>query len=129
MIGPPCAWQAKDVPKLFVTAAYYVARPQPNSDVARLYWELDNEGRPWVADIHDAQSLDFDVILDGQYHTYALDLASCPAYQGLITQLCFDPIVCGAPGDYVEVSSISYRSDITPPPSAETAQAVPLAGR
>ena len=50
------------------------------------------------------------MVADDQYHTYALDLSSCPAYEGLITNLRFDPIFVGSDGDVR-----GHPGDILPP--------------
>ena len=123
MVGPPCAYPAKDVPKLYITAAYHVPNPRPNTAIAQLYWEVDNEGQPYRADMHESQSAQFDVLLDDQFHTYTSDLAACPEYKGLITQLRFDPLIIGSAGDYVDVRHITYRSDIALPEAAAAAPA------
>jgi hypothetical protein len=120
MLGPPCAWQAEDVPTIYITAAYHVSDPKPDTAVGRLYWKLNNESQPWVTDVRESQSVAFDVIVDGQFHTYTLDLASCPTYQGTITQLRLDPVVRGSSGDTVDVRYITYRSDLLPPEPTTT---------
>jgi len=111
MIGPPCAWQADVVPRLYITAAYHLSDPKPETALGQLYFEVNNEGKPWIGDFHDSQSIVFPIIPDGQFHTYVLDLSSCPTYQGTITQLRFDPVVRGSQGDYVDVKFITHRSD------------------
>ena len=103
--GPITAFQAVSVPELFISAAYNLSQPDAATDIGRLYWTTDNS-----AGFNDAQSLSFNIIPDGQYHTYALDLASSPAYNGLITQLLFDPVISGGSGDYVDIASISYQT-------------------
>ena len=55
------------------------------------------------------EKLGFPVKGDGQFHTYVVDLQSSPDYRGNITGLRFDPILTGAPGEYVEVAYISHR--------------------
>ncbi len=123
MVGPPCAYQAKDVPKLYITAAYHVPSPQPGAAVAKLYWAVDNDGPPWRAVVHEPQSVQFDVLLDDEFHTYTIDMTACPNYKGLITQLRFDPVVLGSNGDYVDVRHITYRSDIALPEAGAVSRA------
>jgi len=113
LLGPPTAWRAADVPRLYIKAAYHLSNSAPETAVARLYWKVNQESMPWVTEIAESQSVTFPVIADGQYHVYALDLASCPAYQGTITQLRFDPVVRGSAGDTVDVKYITWRSDLT----------------
>jgi hypothetical protein len=103
--GPITAFQAVSVPELYITAAYNISQPNAATDIGRLCWTNDNS-----TGFNDTQSLSFNIIPDGQYHTYALDLASSPAYNDLITQLIFDPVISGGSGDYVDIASISYQT-------------------
>lgn len=103
MISPYCAFQAAAVPTLYIRAAFSVAN---SSDQAQLFWEADNGALP----MSSTQSYSFSIIDDGQYHTYALNLASVAGWTGEISQLRFDPIAAGAPGDYMNIQFISYQS-------------------
>jgi len=58
----------------------------------------------------------FAATADGRFHTYTLDLAGSPGYQGTITGLRFDPADGGDPNGYVDIVSIT--SDL---PSADLA--------
>ena len=75
MVGPESSFQAVTVPKLYIRAAY----PSGTTGTGRLYWEINNNGLGF-----GTQSYDFQIIGDGQYHTYELDLASNPYYTGQI---------------------------------------------
>ncbi len=103
MFGPACAWRAEDVPKLYISAAFNLVNPAASSKTAQLFWEVDNQGG-----FSEQQSIRFDIIPDGQFHTYEIDLTSSQFYQGLISQLRFDPIAQGQTGDYVDISFISH---------------------
>ena len=107
IVGPATAFQAQSVSTLFITAAYHLSNPQAATDVGQLFWKIDN-----TVDFNETQSLRFNIIPDGQYHTYELDLASSPAYYGLITQFRFDPVVSAGSGDYANVASISYQAPL-----------------
>lgn len=104
MIGPPCAFYAAEVPRIYVRAAYHtISSPTPT---AELYWELNNEGTTGGV-FRSTQRVQFSVIPDGAYRTYAVNVASAPNYSGLITQLRFDPAFGGAAGEYADVQFIS----------------------
>lgn len=98
--GPLSTSRAEDVPTLYISAAYHLGS---STAVGQLFWEVDNAGG-----FSEEQSLRFNVIPDGQFHTYALDLSSCSSYHGLISQLRFDPILSGSAGDYMDLDFISY---------------------
>ena len=55
------------------------------------------------------RSLSFDVIPDGKFHIYTLDLAAIPTYNGTITGLRFDPADGGEKGAYVDIASLSWH--------------------
>jgi len=116
MVGPECAFRAEDVPTLYISAAYHVTGATPGTAQAQLFWEVDNEGG-----FSQPQSLRFNPILDGQFHTYAIDMFTSEFYHGLISQLRFDPIDQGRSGDYVDVTFISHRPHpLVPEPAALT---------
>ena len=113
IFGPACAFQAEDVPKLYVTAAYHVPDPVPGALVGQLFWATNLDGDIALGEYSEEQSIEFDVVADDQYHTYTLDLSSCPAYEGLITNLRLDPIFVGSNGNWVDILAISHRPDAT----------------
>ncbi len=101
MVGPESSFQATDVPKLYIRAAFHL---DPGTvPIAQLFWETNNAGG-----FSETQSYNFLVDNDGQYHTYELDLASKSSYSGLISQLRFDPIPSGHAGDYMDIQYISF---------------------
>ncbi len=97
MIGPPGFWRAEDAPKLYIEAAY-----QTGPARAEVFW-----ARP-DGSFDAAHCVNFDVIPDGAYHTYEVNLAASPEYQGIITGLRFDPVPAGKAGEFVRVKSISF---------------------
>jgi hypothetical protein len=99
---------------LYITAAYHVPNPAPGAMVAQLFWTTDTEDDNSLGGYSESQSIQFDVAADDQFHTYELDLSSCPGYQDLIVNLRFDPVVWGSDGDCVDIMAISYRPDATP---------------
>lgn len=98
MVGPECAFQAADVPKLYIRAAFNLSA----NDNAQLFWETNNGANPFS----EAQSYVFPVINDGKYHTYVLDLSSNPYWKGEISCLRFDP--AGYWSGSMDIASISY---------------------
>ena len=83
MRGPMCAFRAEDVPTLYISAAYHLK--DASHTTAQLFWEVDNEGG-----FREDQSVRFDIIPDGEFHTYEIDFTSFSTYRGLISQLRFD---------------------------------------
>ena len=101
MRGPTCAFLTEEVATLYISAAYHL---QDDSHTrAQLFWDLNNEGV-----FSEEQSIRFDIIPDGEYHTYKIELNTSTAYRGLISQLRFDPISRGQAGDYVDIRYISF---------------------
>ena len=108
MMGPICAFQAADVPKLYIRAAYHLTDPTPSQLRGEIYWETNNGWGDSTEVFSATQRCGFDIIADGQYHTYELNLASVGTWSGLITALRFDPAMGANTGDYVDVQYISY---------------------
>ncbi|MCS6774944.1 MAG: hypothetical protein RMJ43_13840 [Chloroherpetonaceae bacterium] len=98
MIGPEQWWQAKDVPVLYLRAAFHTSQ-----DRAEIFWSVPGQG------FAPERSLSFQIRPDGRFHTYTIELASSPAYTGTISGLRLDPVPAGRKGDYVQVASLSWR--------------------
>ena len=124
MMGPICAFQASDVQKLYVRAAYHLTNPTPDQLRGEIYWETNNGWGDSTEVFSATQRCGFDIIPDGQYHTYELDLASVETWSGLITALRFDPAMGANAGDYVDVQFISC----IPEPSTLTLLVIGLIG-
>jgi hypothetical protein len=101
MIGPEACWDAKDVPKVFVRAAY-----RTKNKTAELYWETAE--KPGFV---PRQSVRLVITPDGEFHTYELDLSACPSYRGKIRRLRFDPVEAGGTGETVDVEFISAKKE------------------
>ena len=99
MIGPTGFWSAPAAPRLYVEAAFHTG-----GHSAQLFWT-----RRDAPEFSESKSLRFEVNPDGQYRTYAVDLASSPEYRDAITGLRLDPEDAGRPGDFVRVRSIGFR--------------------
>ena len=98
-----CAFFATNVPTIYIRAAYHIANPAGHTG-ANFYW-LTNGSAPNAFTAGEGTS--FPIIVDGQYHTYAVNLAAESNYTSVITQLRFDPTFNSAVGDYVDVAAIS----------------------
>ncbi|MFO1021810.1 MAG: hypothetical protein U0903_14110 [Planctomycetales bacterium] len=99
LLGPESAWEAGDVPKLFIRAAIRSAHEE-----AQLFWETAAEpGFP------EAQSVRFPIQPDGEFHTYEVDLSGSPSYRGTIRRLRLDPVAAGNKGDFIAVEFIASR--------------------
>jgi hypothetical protein len=95
---PESRWDASSVPVLYVTAAFHT-----RGEAASIYWLTPDAG------FDESRRVDFPVVADRQFHTYAVSLAASPTYRGIITRLRLDPSDGGVPGDYVTIASISFR--------------------
>ena len=58
-------------------------------------------------DFDEAKSLVFDVINDGEFHTYDLDMSSVNGWRGLIAQIRIDPVA--SEGRMIEIDRISIE--------------------
>ena len=58
------------------------------------------------SDWDEAKSLVFDVIGDGEYHDYELDMSTVEGWKGVITQLRFDPV--WGQGRTIDVDIIAF---------------------
>ena len=101
LISPEVFWDAQDVPRLYIRAAYHTHHTQ-----GELFWLIKG-----MSNFDDKHRISFPIKLDGAFHTYEINLAGSPEYQGKITKLRFDPVPEGAPGDYVEIEFISRKRE------------------
>lgn len=63
------------------------AEPGPQDAAAELFFVTDDD------DVYDGQKLlIFDLVADGEFHDYVLDLSTLPDWNGTIVRLRFDPI-------------------------------------
>jgi hypothetical protein len=101
MWGPECSFQAAEVPRLYIRAAYHCASGATKS--AQLFWERENGTSPVSA----AQSQSFTVTNNGQFRMYTVNLSTHANWSGQISRLRLDPVPSGVAGDYVEVLGIT----------------------
>ncbi|MEO7719747.1 MAG: hypothetical protein ABIY70_26370 [Capsulimonas sp.] len=97
LIGPDAFWLASAAPKLSLEAAF----PKGQTH-ASLYWK-QNDGQGF----RETTQMTFEVIPDGKFHHYKVNLASSPEYTGAITGLRLDPEM-GKPGDLLRLKSIGF---------------------
>jgi len=96
LIGPEGFWKASEYPILRIEGAWHTGEHQ-----AQVFWtRYDSQG------VSDEKSLRFNIIADGQYHVYTVDLSKSPEYRGDITRLRIDPVDSGHQGDTVRIKSI-----------------------
>ncbi len=99
LVGPEQWWEAASVPKLYIRAAF---RTGPGK--GEVFWStLAEQG------FSAERRVEFALQPDGKPHTYEVNLASCPKYQGTITRLRFDPVLSGGEGEEVRVEFISWK--------------------
>jgi hypothetical protein len=101
MWGPECSFQAAEVPRLYIRAAYHFATD--STKTAELFWERENGNSP----VSGTQRQPFTATNDGQLRMYTVDLSTNPNWTGQISRLRFDPVPSGSAGDYVEVLGIT----------------------
>ena len=101
MTGPAGFWQATEVPKLYVRAAFKTKQNQ-----AQLFWKTHAEQT-----FSEKKSVTFTIDPDGEYRSYEIELGGHPEYKGAITGLRLDPVFGGSEGDWVKIKSISYKKE------------------
>jgi hypothetical protein len=107
LTGPYTAFAASSCPSISFAARYVTSSP-PAEAFAQLFWQTNKTD--FSGDFTEAQSQRVTVIPDGTWRIYSFDLHDNAEWLGLISQLRFDPIESGGPGDYVDVAWISYRN-------------------
>jgi hypothetical protein len=97
MIGPATFFAAEAAPKCRIEAAF-----QTKERIGQLYWTTF-EGQ----DFKEENSMRLNVIGDGKFRTYIVDLSKSEKYRGFITGLRFDPIPVGHEGEWMRIKSIT----------------------
>jgi hypothetical protein len=101
MWGPECSFQAADVPKIYIRAAYHCASNSTKS--AQLFWERENG----ASGMSELQRQSFTATNDKKFRMYTINLSTNANWTGQISRLRFDPVPSGVAGDYVEVLGIT----------------------
>ena len=104
IVCPDGFWEAGEVPKLFIRMAYEGAATK-----GRIYWK-NFQDRNRSQD----RPIEFDLISDGEFHSYEIDLAPSPAYAGKITGIEIEPAIGAKEGETLRLKSISFRGKIDP---------------
>jgi hypothetical protein len=100
LVGPVRCWRAEAAPVVEVEAAWHGP-----ASAARLHWRgLGDES--WTPE----RSVPLELVADGGFHRYRLDLAAVPAYRGLITGLAIAPAVAAQPGSWFALRSVAMRA-------------------
>ena len=100
---PEGHWDASEMPVLYIRAAFHT-----HDATGAVFWSGPGQ------DIDGSRVVLFPTIPDGQFHTYAVDLAASPDYTGTIAHLRFDPGDGGVADDWVEIAWISFQPDAAP---------------
>ena len=98
LVTPPLEFPASDYGQINITMKISPGE----STIGQVFFitDLDKE-------FDEAKSLVFDVISDGEFHTYNLLMSSVSGWQGLIQQLRFDPVVSS--GRTIEIDKITVE--------------------
>jgi hypothetical protein len=100
IVGPLGFWDSTKGPTVVIEAACRCHNP-----IAQLFWgRLDSPG------FSESRSVHFNLISDGRYRKYRVQLSDSPEYRGIINRLRFDPEPSGAPGDWIKIRSIIVDS-------------------
>ncbi|MBK1880053.1 hypothetical protein [Pelagicoccus mobilis] len=102
--SPPRLWQAEEAPVLYINAAFSTS--QSKSRVAWTNYESDSYDPSF-----DGNVIAFDIIGDGEFRTYAIDLASVENYAGAMSYLGFQPSPSPEEGGWVKVKRIWFGAD------------------
>ena len=104
-ISPPRLWKAESAPMLHINAAFKTK--QNRSQIAWMKYETDRPNPSFSAE----NSIGFDVVGDGEFRTYAIDLTSAESYTGMLSYLMFKPIIQPEKGGWVKVKRIWFSKE------------------
>ena len=86
-IGTDPILQGPDVALEAEAAGQLIVRMKADADDhAQLFWSTT------ALPVSESNSVHFEVIGDGKYHDYKVDLSRCPGWTGLVTSLRLDPV-------------------------------------
>lgn len=95
LISPGVFFQAKEASRLVMEAAFQARRGE-----AELFWKRHDGGSGRRA---------FPVAADGRMRRHEVSLAGEPEWRGAIVELRLDPVPGGAPGQWVEIRSMTLE--------------------
>jgi hypothetical protein len=105
LIGPLTFWKADKVSKIYINAATN-AKGSPGRFYFRPFgYGVINNANEFPKDNY----VEFDLISDGKYHTYEIDLTKSSKYKGSFIQMGLQPVTSGRDGEWIKVKSISAK--------------------
>jgi len=99
-ISPPTLWKADDAPVLYINAAFKTGQKQ-----SRIAW-ANHQANTHSPAFHAEKSVEFDIIGDGRFRTYTVNLAAASRYSDALSYLMFKPVAKGEKGAWVKVKRI-----------------------
>jgi len=99
-ISPATLWQADEAPALYIDAAFKTS--QQKSSIAWTNYRPGNHNHEFAAE----NTIEFDIIGDGEFRTYTVNLSAAPSYTGALSYLMFRPVPAGEQGGWVKVKRI-----------------------
>ncbi|MGB0373099.1 MAG: InlB B-repeat-containing protein [Opitutales bacterium] len=110
--SPPTVWQAEDAPVVHIEAAF-----NTNQRQATVIWS-DYDGNTYDPTV--AGGTRFNIIGDGEFRTYTVNLSSFNSYNGAMNYLLFQPSPSPEDGGWVRIKRIRLGSNVnTVPPTAQ----------
>lgn len=101
-ISPPTVWNAVDAPGLHIHAAFNTS--QKKAVIAWTKYNSDNHNPAYSPE----NQVQFDIIGDGKFRTYTIDLAATSSYAGALSYLMLKPIPEPEKGGWVKVKRIWF---------------------
>ena len=98
LISPPGLWQAGTAPQLHIEAAF-----QTTQSRAKVLWKRFDDPA-----FSNSKTQVFDIVPDGKYRVYDVNLASNSEYRGTITGLGLAPVGKGTKGDSLRLKRIWF---------------------
>lgn len=110
--SPPTVWQAEEAPVVHIEAAFDTSQTQ-----ATVIWS-DYDGTTYDPTV--AGGTRFDIIGDGEFRTYTVNLSSFSSYSGAMNYLLFQPSPSPEDGGWVKIKRIRFgKNTNTVPPAAD----------
>jgi len=99
-ISPPTLWKADDAPVAHIKAAFKTEQKK-----AIIAWTNHTANNPrHKFDVE--QRVEFDIVGDGRFRTYTVNLAAAPTYKGAMSYLVLKPVPKGEEGAWVKIERI-----------------------
>ncbi|MCA9450612.1 MAG: hypothetical protein KC931_26050, partial [Candidatus Omnitrophica bacterium] len=97
--GPTEFWRAEEAPSLFIRMAY-----RGQAKKGRVVWKTYEE-----RSFNEERAVDFDIVPDGEFHTYQVELSSHSDYTGALLGLGVYPALNATEGETIRVEFVSHR--------------------